>query len=464
MSNWFALIWIPYLVVLALLFAKRSVWVPVVLVWVGVLNYRLPIVPGFDTSLFLVGVLVCLSMFLADAAMSRVRIEVSPVGRTIFWATLIYAILIFVSVMVFSKDTYAPKRIQSSLDFSLLFFVTLPCLKSMADVRTLLQGLVVGVFLMSLIGVIGYLLDNPWWGHTIYDDQSILMVRDLPGLTYGQKLQLQIEISRGKFSAFQRMRATTSDPNSLSTTIMLAVPFMLYYWFYRPKLKTRLQIAAGLVIMMTCVYLAASRTGMLSVLICLAVMAWGLSRLRRLSWLQMMTSFGVILVLVVIASFIGDVGTVAYERTSEIEGTQDVIDAHGRMERWRHHLKNVELRMLFIGDGSSGARSGGGSNLAHMDYLTILYRAGLWALVCYIIILVRSFRSAREASDALLAWALQAAIIAYAIVGITQQSSMARGPGYLFWPLIAILASRFLTLSEKRKVETPRGVIGDRDV
>jgi hypothetical protein len=451
MSDWFAILWLPYLTVIGVLFVKRNVWAPIILVWVGVLNYRLPIIPGYDTSLFLVGVLLCLGIFLADMTISRVVFQVSPAGRPIFWATFFYAILVFVSVMVFGSDTYVPKRLQSSFDFSLLFFVTLPCLKSMVDVRTLIKGLVLSVILMTFIGVVGYLLDNPWWGHTIYDDETALMLRDLSGMTYNEKLRVHLEMSRGKHVLTQRMRLTASDPNSLSTTIMLAIPFLMYFWFYRAKFIRRIHLAISLAVMMICVYLAASRTGMLGVLICLAVIAWGLARLRRISWFQLAASFGLVSLLVVITFFVGDVGSTAYQRASKIEGTQDVIDAQGRMGRWKYHLRNIEPKMILIGDGSSGAQAASGSTLAHMDYLTIIYRAGFLALLCYLLILFKGFKNARRAGDQLLAWCIQATLIAYAVVGITQQTSMAKGPGYLFWPIVAVLASRFLLQPEEEK-------------
>ena len=441
MPQYYAIFWIPFLALLCHLYMRRSVWAIVILLCLAALYYRLPILSGLEGRMFHVGLLCCLGIGMLEGLLSPRRRR-RPIDRIIWKAVLVYYAFIFLSVALAAYDRL-PTKIYTLLDYSLLFFVCLRCVKDKKDVMTLLKGTIFAVFLMGAIGVIGYALDDPWWGQMVHDDKGAQLARQDPSLSYGEKWRVAAELNKEQRIVKRRTRvkSTASSPNDLGTTMVLTLPLLMFFWFKTKSPRHKLLLLGLLVLVITNIILTSSRTAFVTGAATFFIMAVGLACLKRIKIgiFQYVVVIGLMAVLVVVVARSQYFGRFTQERVAAVSDLASLIDAEGRLSRWKYAVEHLGPSYLVIGRGHPGAPGAKGS---HNTYVSTIYKAGLWACLAFCICLLRAIRNAMRLEDRLMGISFFAILVAFALSGITQESTMSIGPGYVFWPVAAILANR----------------------
>ena len=151
MAQFWAVLWIPYLLLLLSLYARRSVLAPILLLCSGALWYRLPLFAGLDGRLFHIGVLCCIGLSVLEGIQAPPRRwKADPF---LYKAVFFYFLFVLFSVGVGEYDRL-PTKIYAAIDFCLLFFICNRCVSGMRDARRLLAGVLLAVGLMGGLGII----------------------------------------------------------------------------------------------------------------------------------------------------------------------------------------------------------------------------------------------------------------------------------------------------------------------
>lgn len=424
-------------------YKRRSVWAPIILVCLGLLNYTMPPFSGHSIPFFSLGLMLCMAMLLSDMIICKTsNILTNNTDSVIFQAVLIFSAFIAMSVMLMRTDASLLGRLNIVVDASLLFFISLPCIKTCKDRELLLKGILVGVTLMVFIGLIGFALDDPWWGHTVYpSDEAIIESRAMTNLDYFEKLKKHIYLQRQvvRSDLDLRPRFSVSDPNSLAITILLVFPIIVYFWLAKRSTKKRLAIICVFSLMSLSVLLSGSRTAIIVGIAVFLHLIWMLFHTKHIKKYQVMLLLLVFVGIAGYATTIDDFGRITLGRFSQIDSMNSVLDANGRLWKWKYHFSNISPSLFIIGTSQSGV-SGGDSTLAHMNYIALIYRGGIPALLAFLCILYKSIKNALRLPDRVLGLLMFASLLAYVLAGITQEVSMGNGPSFVFWPMIAILA------------------------
>ena len=439
MSKYFVIAWFPYLVLVYRLYMQRSIWAPIILLVFASLCYRLPLyVGGLDGRMFHVGLLLCLGQSIAEAAQRR-SWHKNEHDRVIWYAVFIYYGFIAISVIPATYDRL-PTKIYTILDYSLLFFVCLRCIKNEMDARTLVKGAIFAISLMAAIGVIGYALDDPWWGQMVYDDEGAQVARSQPQLSFGEKHREAVEWNRDvSRSATVRLKSTAGDSNSFSLTMLLTVYLLMYFWFRVKRVQHKVGLAALLGLLVTGIILSGCRTVFIAGIISCFLFFVGLARSKMIQLSRSQFLSGIVLITVIVGGLASQEYLSKYSaaRIQEVEGVEGLMDAQGRKGRWKYAISQMPLTVAVIGTGQPGAE---GTSGAHNLYLSIIYFGGIWCLGAFCVLFLRAIRNALRMEDSLMGLCFLAILAAYAISGITLEHNHAVGPGYIFWPVIAILA------------------------
>ncbi|MCP4602705.1 MAG: O-antigen ligase family protein [Proteobacteria bacterium] len=391
--------------------------------------------------MFHVGLLCCLGIGVLEGLLSPRRRK-RPIDRTIRNAVFVYYAFIFLSVGLADYDRL-PTKIYTLLDYSLLFFLCLHCVKERKDAMTLLKGTIFAGVLMGALGVIGYALDDPWWGQMVHDDKGAQLARVDSSLSYGEKWDIAMEHNK-KMEIVKlrtRVKSTAGSPNDLGTMLVMVFPLLMFFWF-RTKSKRYKPLLAGLfAIVIIGVILTGSRTAFVAGAAAFFIMAVGLIRTRRVK----VSAFQYVIVIALVVSLAAVVGRSQYfgrftqQRLSAVSDLENFLEVEGRMSRWKYAVENLDPTYLVIGCGYPGASGRKGS---HNTYLSTIYKAGIWACLAFCICLLRTMRNTLRLEDRLMGISFFAILVTFALSGITQESTMAIGPGYIFWPVAAILANR----------------------
>ena len=446
MPTLYPILWIPYLCLLYFLYKKKSIYAVILLLCFGALNYRLPLHFGFEGKLFHAGVLFCLVLSMLDFS---VRPSHGKYDHIIWFAVLAYFLFIFISVL-FAKYDRLPTKIYSMVDQSLLFFVTIKCIKDKKDVNTLFKGVIFAVCIMAGLGLIGYAVNDPWWGQQVYDDPMVMEARN-PSLPYHVQVRL--------FGQWEgRVASTASNANALGATMILAFPIAIYLWFSAKSLVEKLIVSGGMAILIATVGLSGSLTAVFSGIVVSFVLFIGLLGVKkgRVSFFDYV--FGVtvslLIVLSVATSDYFTAGTV--QRLKRTQNITDFLELGNRIFLWKEAVTELDVTFLAVGRGRPGPAWRKG---AHSNYLGIIYKGGLWAFVAFGVFFLRAIQNALRLQDRLMAICFSLSLIAYALCSITQESAVHNGPGYVFWPVIAILSNRVamqLSPYPRKRLKEPR--------
>lgn len=447
MPTYFAIIWVPYLFLLYNLIKRRSVYAPILIICVGMLNYKLPVyfVSGVEPAMWYVGILFCISITLAQISIQK-RYPFSNQIKNdsvLTKVVLAYAILVFLSVMI-ASDLSLIKKATFSVDVALLFIIIIQCLKTEKDILLLLKGIVFGVFLMAAIGMIGITLDDPFWGHAVSQDETeIIEVRAIPNLTYKQRLYYQTLYSRDITldELSLRPRFTSSSPNDMAAVMLLTIPLVVFLYFkFKNIIFRRLIWISSICLFIACVLLSGSRTIFIVGILILPIFFLRLFLFRYIGKFGLL-SIMMIMLISSISMFSGDIGSVSRARISALKTVADVIDANGRLHRWKNNLQGMSPSVFILGNGQTGMMvSDDKAAQSHMNYISIIYRGGFIALFAFLICLFKSMKNSLAMNDKFMGHCIFTSLLIYALAGITLDINLSIGPPFIFWALVAILA------------------------
>lgn len=421
--------WVLYFFVLYKLFRKKSIYAPIFLLCCGALKYKLPLLFGFEARLFQAGILFCLGLSMLDYV---IRPKSKHYDRLIWYGILIYYVLMLFSVLLRGKFDRLPTMIYVMINQSLLFFVTIQCIKDERDAQTLLKGVFFAVCLMGALGVIGYLVNDPWWGQQVYDNPKILEARN-PSLPY----EMQVRLS-GQWEG--RVSSTASNANALGATMVMCFPIGIYLWFSAGSFRGKLLIAGALGILVSSLFLSGSRTAFVAGSIMFLTLTVSLmhDKKRKIGLPKYLFGIGVAIFIILIVAFNSYLSSHTYQRFARIQSISDFYDAGNRTVRWKREISRLDKTYLLIGRGVPGSQ---GAKGAHSNYIGIIYAGGFFALVAFLVFFVRALRNSLRLEDRLMGLCFFALLIGYAINSITQESAFHHGPGFVFWPVIAVLAT-----------------------
>ena len=106
---------------------------------------------------------------------------------------------------------------------------------------------------------------------------------------------------------------------------------------------------------------------------------------------------------------------------------------NGRLMRWTYHFNKLNFEYIFFGNSYSGYQ-GFGSTISHSNYISLLYRGGIFAFFSYIFILYKLFYNKID----FLRFRILAVV--FIVSGISQEIVSSYGPNFIFWPLVALLS------------------------
>jgi|GEM_PF-5350844 len=422
--------WLLYFFVLYKLFKKKSIYAPIFLLCCAALNYRLPLFFGYEGRLFEAGLVFCISISIADYLFKRK--EKKKYDRLIWKGVFIYYLLILASVLTRGNFDRVPTMIYVMIDQSFVFFITIQCLKDKKDLMTLLKGLTFAACLIGIIALVGYAVNDPWWGQHVYDNSKIMDARD-PYLPYKTQVRLS-----GQYEG--RVTSTASNANALGATMAMCFPIAAFLLYRSRGPREIALMAIALAIIVISFFLASSRSAFIAGIIGLLLLISGIifhKRHKRWSGRKIVTlliMFFVVLGISSSAYFSGQM----YHRLASIHSAADILDAGDRAVRWHRELSNLDLFYFIIGRGVPGSEGYGG---AHSNYLGIVYAGGLFALIGFLVVFLRAIKNALRMEDRFMGFCLFVSLSIFGIDGITQESCFHHGPAFVFWSIVAILAA-----------------------
>jgi len=450
MADYYAVLWIPYLLLLFYLYRKRSPYAANVLIVVGMLQYKLPIffVGGIEPNMFLIGAIFCIFISLIETALTKNPKYILAAGydTLIQKALLVYVIMISVSVFTISPYSLFQK-ISYGIDYALVAFIVMQCVKNHKDVISVITGMVASVLLMATVGLVGYYLEDPFWGHTISkDQQGAICAKASPNLTYQGRLKQQAFIDKGRQflpDSAVRPRFTSTSPNEMGLTMLLSIPLVVFLYFQpkaaRPMMK--LFLVASSAVLLICMLLSGSRTVIISCCLFLPLLFFMLLRIKRIGKIRFICSILILSVFGIPAVFSSSVGDLSKTRFETIQTTGDLIDANGRLVRWALHVRNLTPSIVAFGNGQHGS-TGGFSSLTHSNYLLAIYRGGGFAFLAFLVCIYRSGKRFLRNGNRLFRYCLFVTLSIYVFAGITLDLNISVGPPFIFWSLVGLSALR----------------------
>lgn len=437
LPQYFIVLWIPYFLILFHFYNKQNILAIIILMCAGLLNYRLPLIAGMDARVFDVGLLFCFSVDLVKMSILGGRHE--NCDRIIRAGIILYYLLFLVSVIVATFDTL-PNKIYAAIDTSLLFFLTIKCIRSKKDVNNLLKGIIFSVSLVAVLGIVGFLVDDPWFGTMSGDKEELVAIRMDKSQSFGKKFSNYTMAQSGRAWFRVAIVSTTESPNALGVVLVFNLYILLYLWF-RSKKNIYKMLIFGLILLSSITLI------MTAALTAIIAGAFGLFIFIILSLRLREFYFNprkyILIVLLLITTFFvlaqnRNISETVTNKFSEVKSVYDFVNANDRIVRWNNSISKMTPQMLVIGIGKQGAE---GTQGTHNNYLTIIYIGGIWALLAFGILLLRSIRNSLNTYDKLLGHCLFIALIMYTITGMTYQHAFSLSRGVIFWPIIAILAS-----------------------
>ncbi len=187
-----------------------------------------------------------------------------------------------------------------------------------------------------------------------------------------------------------------SNPNEFAISIAINFPLCLAFFFAAKKPLAKLFWAAGLLFMSWGVIASYSRSGLLAMIVTVAICVWEFGiRGKRTAVLVTSVFVGVITVAVILATpnYLARIGSMVY---GNIEGSGDKGSIEAREQLLKQSL-NLMVHHPILGIGPGNFSSYTGTWLvAHNSYSELGAEAGVPALFLFVLMLVLTLRKVRQ--------------------------------------------------------------------
>lgn len=184
-----------------------------------------------------------------------------------------------------------------------------------------------------------------------------------------------------------------SNPNDLAFAIVLSIPFCLAFLITTKSMLRKLAWSAGILVMLTALFLTASRAGFINLVISGSVCLWHFGiRGRRYRLIVITAILGTLL--------LATAGKKLMQRFEAISNETQGDSAYGSYEARKYlmvrAIEGIEhYPILGIGVDNFLSYSGDWHEV-HMTYLQIAVEGGIPALILYLLIFGRGFRNLSE--------------------------------------------------------------------
>ncbi len=184
-----------------------------------------------------------------------------------------------------------------------------------------------------------------------------------------------------------------SNPNDLAFAIVLSIPFCLAFLITTKSMLRKLAWSAGILVMLTALFLTASRAGFINLVISGSVCLWHFGiRGRRYHLIVITAILGALL--------LATAGKKLMQRFEAISNETQGDSAYGSYEARKYlmvrAIEGIEhYPILGIGVDNFLSYSGDWHEV-HMTYLQIAVEGGIPTLILYLLIFGRGFRNLSE--------------------------------------------------------------------
>ena len=340
--------------------------------------------------------------------------------KKIFNASLIFILSLSFSALFMRQEASIIGRFQLCFDYSLLFFLTSYFLEDFNDIKKLIKGIHFGVFLVSFIGFIGYVIGDPFFGFQEYKSINLSTGYFDNISEYNDYSDKSLSSGRVSFSA--------SDPNSLGVLMVfgLIISFHLkksikshYYKYF---------IYFSIILFSLSIILTGSRTAILILVVFVLILFF---QNRKNILINLFT----LLFLGTVIFYISNEYDLLTNVISRLENNEQIQDGNGRTSRWIYHYNKLNLEYLFFGNSHTG-HQGNSSTMSHMNYLALIYRGGLFSFFSFLYLLFRLL-SSKKHNTIFPFFSIGLMVL---VAGISQELVNSYGPNFIIWPVLAILS------------------------
>jgi len=404
-------------------FSKRKIIGIILLLIIALVKFEI----SLGSKVFLLYQLISVPLFgIMLFYSSRIKIY-KNIDRNILRAVFLYLFGLSFAAIVLRTEASFIGRIQMSLDYSMLFFLTTFCLHDLKDVEKLLKGIHFGVFVVAGIGLLGFFMGNPFLGF------EELSANRYSG-DYFQNLQdndSKASLGRASFSA--------SDPNSLGILMTFGTALSFFLIKKSNNSKYKIFYNFSVILFMVSIVLTYSRTALV---IFAVLMIEKLFKYRQ----KIIVNVIILFVLVLVVFNIADKMGVLENLFLRLNDSEQIESGNGRASRWLYHFKQLNLEYILFGNSHTGFQ-GSQSKMSHTNYLALIYRGGFLTFLSFLYLLVRLFMS--KLNNFIAPYRILVYIIL--ISSISQEVVNSYGPNFVIWPIVAILAfsSKYIIRNEK---------------
>ena len=229
-----------------------------------------------------------------------------------------------------------------------------------------------------------------------------------------------------------------SNPNDLAFAVVLALPFALAFMVTSKSVVKKVLWLGGMFIMLTTIFMSASRAGFIDLVISGAVTLYFFAIKGKRPYLIVTTAFAIILI-------VSTVGGKLYDRFTALEGgTTTEQSAVGSYEERKflmvRAVEAIETYPVFgIGAANFTTYSGVWRDV-HMTYLQICAEGGIPVLILYVMFFVRGFqnlKTLRKRTDLNPEITLFVGALTSSLVGFTVGALFAP-EAYQYFPYFAV--------------------------
>jgi len=400
-----------FAVIIFYFFSKRKVEGVILLLITALIKFEVSFGSKVIQVYQIIGLLLIVFIFVRSTARKTFLIY----NKQIFKYVLLFLIGISFSALVMRTEASFFGRLQMSFDYSILFFLTLFCIKDIDDHNKLIKGLHLGVFSVALIGIIGFVIGNPFFG--LEEGGGLVFSGD-----YFENLE---DLNRyGRTVSADRVSFSTSDPNSLGILMVFGAILSFFNLGNKPSFYYKLFNLTSIILFLYVVILSTSRTSFICFIILLIFKILKDKSNIFLFIFVVFITFQIAMELGYLEKFL-----------LRFENSDEMSSGNGRIERWIYHFNHLNLEYILFGNSHTGFQ-GSFSKLSHTNYLALIYRGGILTFISFIVLLYKLIFSRNYNK-----YGPYAEIgIVVLIAGISQEIINSYGPNFIIWSIIASLA------------------------
>lgn len=337
------------------------------------------------------------------------------------WCVAFYVFALVSMLWTPDKVEGVKELVYYLMHFLIFFEVIVFSRKALSPLQFITIGFALCVLLTSVVGFWELTTDN----HLAYSQLDEAKASNMGG-----------EILVRNFAA-----VTFYNPNSYVTYLCFCLPFLLYGFSLEEKLLKRLSFIA-LVIAIVLILCNASRGGMFTIVICLAVFFLMSPKNKSLIYSFLVLIGGLLYILYKYGESILFILTM---RLTEGGATTD----DSRFEIWGNALK-VLVEYCGFGCGIGGVFAAmkqfakGGITITHNIFLEVLCQYGVVFCLAFVFFLFKQFKTGLKLLDKKRSVLVSIAIVSFPMTGIINS-------GYLLDPqLFIVLASIYVFANYER--------------